>query len=167
MSEEDSDDLHKRFVGDPGEVGNALRIMTAVYRANSEVADNYRSTGPDLMHSVARILYICAMINPSIKEIRADFEAAWRQYQSAEAYSLDDAFDIHRPKNWTQKAERFRFQKSEKIYEKVKSHIAEGSSVVDACELVAKDFARSPGTIKKIYYETKRRMDYLWRTSGG
>ena len=167
MSEEDYDDLYKRFVGDSGEVDNALKTLAAVYRAISEVADNYRGTGPDLMHSVARILYGCSIIDPSIKEICADFEKAWRQYQFAEAYSLDDAFGIHRPNNWDQEAERFRIQNSAKIYEKVKSHVDEGSSVIDACDFVAKDFPRGPGTIKKMYYETKRRMDYLWRTSGG
>ena len=162
MSEEDYDDLYKRFVDNSGDAGSALRLLASVSRNISEVADNYRGNGPDLMWSVDRILHICSWIAPSIENISVDFDTAWRKFTVAEAHSLGDAFDIHRPKHSDQEAERFRRQNAVEIYEKVKSKVDAGLSVAAACRDVAVDLPRGHLTIRNIYEDMEERMEYLW-----
>ena len=166
MSEEDYDDLYKRFADDSDEVRDALRNLAAVYRGLSQVAEDYRDDYSDLMWSVDRILHICSWIAPSIENISVDFDTAWRKFTVAEAHSLGDAFDIHRPDNWEQEAEKFRRQNAVNIYEKVKSKVDAGLTIAAACRDVAVDLPRGHGTIRNIYEKMKKRMEYLWGPSG-
>lgn len=92
--------------------------------------------------------------------VKAAFHEAFSKYQSCEAKRLEDAFGIHRPKNWRQDTAKQQYEKRWPIYKRcLELHEKEGRGISnDLFEDVAREFGTNRRQVSVYYYSAKYRM---------
>lgn len=89
------------------------------------------------------------------------FEGAGK-YMNAKVTTLDDAFDVHRPKGWRQPKEAHRITHGLRAHVKARYLTQTGMAVKPAVAEVAENLSMSEPTAERYYYD-EQLMDELGR----
>lgn len=134
------------------------RDLTAILDDTLEqiMRDYYQGNRIQLFHAIIHCARYGIVLPPYI---RHEVEEAFRRYTSGDAWSLEDAFDIHRPVRMHKEAERDRVTKAYRVYLEVERRRNNGDGLgPELYEHVGRSFNVSGSTARRYHKEVRRTL---------